>query len=538
MTHAVPRPFRSIALLVALFALACAPRAARAEGVPDIASQLPRSFDAAILVPSLSALSTHASQLVTAMELSTLSSIEQLVTVMGLRGGLDFDRGAAAILAFPDAADDRIRVSVVVPVEDYGAFASNFIKDFDAQRPGISEFTYFGRQYFIKSVGDRFALIGETAEAVRAYEPAGNTEAFEALVGSAGATAMRGADLSLVLNVPNSKDSITRLSLRYGQLLTAMAPSPAKATGFLGARIEELTRDGQGITLAFTPGQLGLRMSAAVSNRAGTPAADLCADASDARLIEALPGGESYLAAGVDLAHPAMANWLKGALPEGFTEGVSKASILAFVPDVPFLGNGGAQRAVIRLETESPEKPLAALESMLLTKDDPRYKGQYGRRYKVYDEVPIDGWSFMPENPRAVSPMIIGMRPDILGAAAAHNGSSYIFTTRSKSVARAAMGLDGSPRFLETNGVVAQVRAMLPKNPSFELYVMPKLVLDDFASLIMFYKPTFKVLPQVPPAGMNVVIGGGSATGNAFVPAPTLAHAIELYNIFLAPTAK
>ena len=63
----------------------------------------------------------------------------------------------------------------------------------------------------------------------------------------------------------------------------------------------------------------------------------------------------------------------------------------------------------------------------------------------------------------------------------------------------------------------------------------PRPVLQEFSTLFGMMMPEFRLAPQVPPVGMNVVIGGGTALGSAFVPAQTLAHGIELYNGLIAP---
>ena len=88
---------------VASLAITVLPAHADGPALPGVASALPAQMEAALIVPSLTELDRNVSQLLTAMQISNLSSVEQLLTIMGLRQGLDFERGMAVVLDLPDA---------------------------------------------------------------------------------------------------------------------------------------------------------------------------------------------------------------------------------------------------------------------------------------------------------------------------------------------------------------------------------------------------------------------------------------------------
>jgi len=153
--------------------------------LPAVVAKLPADAQAAVIIPSLSRLNAHASQFTAAMEVTNLSSIEQLLTVMGIRNGLDFASSAAIVLDLPDEPGIAIGMTLVLPVTDYGAFVTNFGVDLSAQRPGISTFNYFGRDYFAKSLGGEYAIISESVDSIRAYEPSGDADAIARKIGRA-----------------------------------------------------------------------------------------------------------------------------------------------------------------------------------------------------------------------------------------------------------------------------------------------------------------------------------------------------------------
>jgi len=233
-----------------------------------------------------------------------------------------------------------------------------------------------------------------------------------------------------------------------------------------------------------------------------------------------------------------MREWLSGVIDHDWMEGVRRLSFVAFMPAPPFLGNGGASRALLRFESEDPDVQLDAFAAELTREGNELYRGQHAANYKEFDGVPIRGWAFLPANPRSINPVIIGGKPDFLGTAAAHDGAGYIMMTRDPAFVRAAMGLDGSPRLLEEDRILAQVRGLLPADPSLEIFFNAKPLLDEFSSILGMFIPGFAVRPQVPPVGMNVVIGDGGARGTAFVPASVFRHGIEIYQAIIAPTIR
>lgn len=497
----------------------------------------PKDADAFVLVTSVKKLDANASQLMTSMQLTTMASLEQLLTVMGVRNGMDMSRGALVAMDFPDDGGEgavvdpmaSVSMAFVLPVSDFATFAGNFVPDLAQQRPGIHRFEYFGREYYIKSVDGRYALIAESAEAARSFEPAGSDAFVRELLGERGTEALGSGDVGVCVNLAKSS-SYVRAMMDRPEVGMAMSAFP-KALGvrsIVEARVDEMLRDGKGFALSATPGQLGLSLGAVVNYREGTPTRALCEAGSEGGLIDALPSGTSYLVAGVDMSHPAMEKWFAGVAPNAWIENVEEVTVGLFMPNPPMLRNGALSRAVLRYEAEDPSVQLRALADALLDDSATTHRGEHAEAFKTYDEVPINGWSFFPSDPAMIDPSLIGVKGDILGASAAHGGAGYVFTTRDRAFIRSALGTDGSDRLLEADRVMGQVRGLLPDGASAEVFVSPKPVLEEFAGMVRMFVPTFKVSPQVPPAGMNVTIGGGAAKGTAFMPATTLAHVVEI----------
>lgn len=220
-------PSRLIQTLAAPFALLLVlVGPARGQDIPTVVAALPDSFEAAIIVPSMTNLSDQLAN----FESSTGLGIAELQDALGmfqrelgLINGLKRDGSMMVVIGGKADSDATAGASAIMllPVTDYAAFVASL--GGDPAQATASVTLPGGASGYCRSL-DQFAVLGGDQQAVDAVAVGQGLEQLTALVGNSGVQSIGQSQISIVVNPETfGPDSLAqRLPTVIAQVMTTM----------------------------------------------------------------------------------------------------------------------------------------------------------------------------------------------------------------------------------------------------------------------------------------------------------------------------
>lgn len=582
-----PSHFISSLLLAAGMIFCSMPAQAQLSKTFDYA---PADANVAVVVSSIDKVNANWSKFTKAIGAPMGTSlVDMTFGEMDMKKGLDTAGPAALFLTgLPKAMEDNTdpKPMMLLPVTDYKAFLTNF----DATAKGdITPIKMNHKLVYARNI-DKFALIGESEEAVKAYKPGQAAAAMSKKVGTYGQRYAKDGDLVIYVDLASMSKELDAQIKKLGEeqkqqmkmlgemgMMGNQGDSAAMAFDMYTKMVGAVVRGTQSLAIAGKITDDGLILSKGMLLK------------KDSELAEAFPGAGAGL--GNTLSNlptlPFLFSWaidvqainvpllieeMKEMLPADDADALkefamyekalpilkeSKAiSAAMYVPDQQALMTGGLFKTVTMYET----------------KDGPAFIKQYSKYLKELNGLTMDAGPGMPgPNGEAGKPMKMSMAttytPDAMKIADA-DVDQYTMTMNMppevmQQMGPAAMFLNAFTRYqgfvadkgndvmvttsLDTmlakqtlEGLGKNVGlADLPQNKSADGKLdVPKPVLHSMVSMngiamtanmfmTMFGMPAIQVSDQLEPITTAVGMDGLNVGGQTYVPARTIRFTVD-----------
>jgi hypothetical protein len=473
---------------------------------------------------------------------------------------------------------ERADVVALLPVSDYKAFVEGLKGE--ALEGGISKFVFSASNtepdedgeakqivtstdMFVKDAGGGFAAVSPGKDFLTSYKVAeGQMAAQTKFLGKVGATIEAGSDVMLITNVSKIKDGIEKgvAQMKSGaseqmMMMGDAAKNAEKGLDMVAMVVNNWARDGRVAILGQRMDEKGLRIDIGTEFSEGTELGGTFAgEAKGVTALANVPDVPFMFAMAYDTASPAAKRLYDGLLSmagdanePGLAAGfrmAKDAEAVAMVMGAPPAGAMGGlfTQTVYYTQTKDAPAMLQAAETTIKEMngkvvEGTTFKTKYKKAVKELGGVKVDAWEMAmemdPNNEGAqmaqmMQGMIMGAGPMKGFYAAAGDGLVYTMAANEPLMAM-ALGTAKTGDGLGKNAQLKQVRAELPANSSFEMYLGVKSLGDmalGFAS--MFAGPVELEIPEnLPPIGMGAAIGNSGVHARIFVPTEVMKFAGE-----------
>ncbi len=510
--------------------------------LPAVLDRVPAGAAGVVAIRDIESLDDRTGQLLTAVELTTISSFSQTLNVLGLRDGLNMDGSAGAVLFQPGAnaeAGATPGYVLLIPVTDAGAMRRNLRAEDDG---GIYTFDYAQQTYFLRELDGGYVCAGADRALVADYDARpGQMARFKATLGGRCAEIASESD---VVAIGEAERLSTLLQWMMGPLLEGAPPLPGleddedPRVGLIDALVEGVANEGEVGVAGFRFSPLGIQIDAGATFVEGSAMRAMCSGrAGPAPPITELPN-ETYLFLGsVDLSHDGVQSLLTRGLGEAgdavplldaglmraAMQSATSASVAVYAP--PALMIGAVSRTLIVWHSEEPGVGAEAFRTWIERLNE---KEEYQAVYNA-GAGGVDSWSVVPMSPSPASLVLYG--PDgLLGSVAVGHDRGAISLGRDTTLLEAAMDTEQT---LGNDIMLSQVASLLPEDRVIEWYLDARPIFKQLRSFMQMGGRQAPELPaMLPPIGSGVVMSGGELHGRIFIPAPLIQVGLGMTDLF------
>jgi len=567
-------PMKRMSTLCAMAISASAMTAA--AGAPDALDLVPASTDMIVSIAHVSDFLNDVDQINRA--LGPMGNNELVFVTAMSRGmpGVNLNGSAAILVDFHDDPNAGVEPSAValIPVSDFAAFSQEREAVNGLVKMPLLEANVFGRD-----VGHGFALLGDDADALRAFDTSdGNMKAHAARLGGAGGRLVGGAEVTIIVNADTMRpylDAAKDGMDEQGQMVGMMGGEQA-AQGFdaFSQLASGVMRDLQTGVVGLSVDSTGMSYDMAMQFKEGSAsAANFAKGGQTDGLTDHLPSGPYMFALSLDTSSPAINNFadafdaMSADLPEEvrnqmgaafgqmslkdlteLTQGIS--FVMGATPGL--MGGGLFANTTQYIKTDKPGAYRQAMLSMMENADGQSNQGMTIGTTVSPNAVTIDGTSLTAYgmkftiDPDAAQAMGGGMMPGmdpsmIMGMVFGPSGgpAGYIgevkngvvqTLTQGPTLTKNALAAAASGEGLGTSERISRVASTLHADRAAEIYIGVDEILNTVGPMLMMFGviPEFEPMDALDPIAMAMTFDDGGLVGRIRVPMATFQTLLEL----------
>ena len=536
-------------------------------GTPAALDHVPSDVQAVVVVPNFGELLNDFNTINTLLGENGEEWVVMVTSMVRGWPGLNLDGSLAAVLEFEEGQGEPEGV-VLLPVSDFGALTQGL-----QSKGAIFVMEMDGNTAYIRDAGGGFAVIGDDADLVRAYDAsAGNLEAHAAKLGKAGGRIADGNDIFMYVNFEGFADEIAagleELEAE-GEMVEMMGGAEA-AAGFdaFMSVARTIANDGASFAMGLSFDQaMGVSFDAGLQFKDGSTSASYLQNAGNAgKYFNNAPAMDYFFASAFDLSgagvqkligqYLEMANELDSS---GMTQQMGLDKLMGDV-------NGGIQvmgasdnimgglfsNTMYYIDVKDADEYISATqqvyagmnESMAelaqvgvevdasMDAEPTEINGVEAYGYRFAMDMSQMGGADMMGGPNPA--MILGM---IFGADGGPSGymakvGDGIVTTLSKDASFFSKVADGArgKNTMAGDALIGHTASMLPDNRIMETYIAADHLVNTAGPMLMMFGviPEFEPLGALPPVGMACTADGGGVMFRTVVPIQTIGSIMEM----------
>ncbi len=518
-----------------------------------------------------------------------LADIDQINRVLGDSGsaelvfvtamarglpGVNLDGSAAIALEFPEdpEAGGDPRGVALIPVTDFAAFSQQ-----REARDGVVQLPFPDAQVFARDVGHGFALVGDDADALRAFDMSdGNMKDHAERLGGAGNRLVGASEVSIVVNADSMRPYLDALKSgmdEQGQMIGMMAgEQAAQGLDLFSAFASDVLNDLQTGALGLTITDAGMSYDMAMQFSEGSDsAAGFAKGGNTSGLTDHLPSGPYMFAMSLDTSSPAVKKLaaayeqMTANLPEEMQQSMSMGQLsleqlteltegVSFVMgSTPGLMGGGLFANTTQyIKTSRPGAYRQAMLDMMNELDGQSSQGMTIDTSVSPDAISIDGTSLtsygmtFQMDPDAMGggmgggmpgmdpSMVMGMVFGPAGGPAGYIGEvkhGVIQTlTQGPELTKRALAAASSGEGLGTGERISRVAKALHDDRVAEIYIGVDEILNTVGPMLMMFGaiPEFEPMNAMDPIALGMTFDNGGLVGQIHVPMETFETLLTL----------
>lgn len=533
---------------------------AASAALPASLDRVPTDAMAVVVAQSVDRLDKNAAALLTAIEMPTVTSPAQLLSVVGLSRGIDTAKPVALVLTSGDMGGEVPPALLLLPVSDYAAVATSL--GATDTTGALSAGTAAGEAVFIKKIDGGYAAISPMRSVLEKFTgDSGMLAAHEKALGAMGVSVVENSDAALIANIPalapmlepgmeQLKGRLGALTMMQGGMAQGLQNSP------LDMAMTNFVRDGKVGVLGLKATGMGLTASLAATFEEGSELANIFKGGGDATpLLKKLPNVPFLVAYAVDVSSPVArtiinnTNELRAlsdtpqapAMPgiAAFVENLSGQSGMIMPNPAGFMG-GLLARGMAFYATPAPDALVDQFSTVVTglngkTINGLSYSGVFNANSTMVGAQQVSGYSLrMQAAPGSMASgmgMIYGPSGGPSGFVANTGTGVLVTTTPDQALMSIGLAAAAGKNTLEANRMLSQVQSNLPARRIFEAYISPRSILDQAMPILaMMGQPLDQgaIPAEIPPVGMSISADGGSMRFDAFIPAPVIKTGISI----------
>ncbi len=534
---------------------------AASAALPAALDRVPTDALAVVVSPSVDRLDKNAAALLTAIEMPTVTSPAQLLSVVGLSRGVDTAKPVALVLMAGNMGGDVPPALLLLPVSDYAAVASSLSAS--DTTGALTGGTAAGEAVFIKKLDGGYAAVSPMRSILEGYSGEGGMlAAHEKALGAMGVNVVENSDAALIANIPalapmlepgmeQLKGQLGAMTMMQGGMAQGLNDSP------LDMAMQNFVRDGKVGVLGLKASGMGLTASLAATFKEGSELAKIFQGGGDSTpLLKKLPDVPFLFAYAVDLSSPTARTIIGNtnnirettgqAMPAvtpgmaAFIDNLSGQSGM-IMPNPAGLMGGLLARGVSYYASPTPDALVSQFNTIVTdlngkTINGQSFSGVFNADSTKIGSQTVSGYSLRMK--AAPGSMAAGLEGAMYGPTGgpsgfvAKTGSGVIVTTTpDQSVMSITLAAAEGKNALGGNRMLSQVQANLPSERIFEAYISPRPIIDQAAPfLAMMGQPLDQgaVPAEIPPVGLSVSVDEGAMRFDAFIPAPVIKTGISI----------
>ncbi len=534
---------------------------AASAALPAALDRVPTDALAVVVSPSVDRLDKNAAALLTAIEMPTVTSPAQLLSVVGLSRGVDTTKPVALVLTAGNMGGDVPPALLLLPVSDYAAVAGSLSA---ADTTGkISAGTAAGEAVFIKKIDGGYAALSPMRSVLENFTgDTGMLAAHEKALGAMGVSVVENSDAALIANIPalapmiepgmeQLKGQLGALTMMQGGMAQGLTDSP------LDMAMQNFVRDAKVGVLGLKATGMGLTASLAATFKEGSELAKIFEGGGDSTpLLKKLPDVPFLLAYAVDLSSPVARTIIgntnnlrattEGPMPAvtpgmaAFIDSLSGQSGMIMPNPAGFMG-GLLARGVAYYASPTPDALVNQFNTIVTdlngkTINGQTFSGVFNADSTKIGAQTVSGYSLRMK--AAPGSMAAGLEGAMYGPTGGPSGfiaktgaGVVVTTTPDQSLMSITLAASEGKNTLNANRMLSQVQSNLPGKRIFEAYISPRPILDQATPfLAMMGQPldAAAIPAEIPPVGMSISADGGSMRFDAFIPAPVIKTGISI----------
>ncbi len=538
---------------------------ARAAELPSAMDFIPTDAQAAVVIPSLQRLDENSAELMSAIELTTIGSIGQMLRVLGPKDSLDMTGSAALVMPVmphPGAAppDEPFDAVVIIPTIGF----EQFVERIGAQPvDGLHEFAYSGSTFYAAALGGGgggyIALSGDAA-LVRAYATIkGMRKNHADELGDAGVRAIAESDVAVIAagdGIEPVLDLMIQPLMRTAGAIGLLDPrsgsvQQAALEHLKGTLINRTRRS----VVALTAGAMGLQINA-VARLDGVPVVEPGEKHTKPSPLDLAPDAPFLFAASTRFDHPLIREVLAGVLRGGepglhadhepparaVLEALSKtdgASLVVYEPTEPLFMVGALSNTIIQWRGDEPKETVAAIRAVIeglngQTLGTDRLAVAYAPDSAAIGSMKLGRWSVTGAQ---INILVFGTQSMPRGYLGAEGTRGYLSIGSDASTLTAAAAMSEEKPSLTDSVYLRQLRRFLLERPAVEWYLNLEPVLKQFAPMLRMAVPGLDIPATLPPVAGAMDIDGDTVRITIFTPAPVLKLTVPMYRA-LSPSPQ
>jgi hypothetical protein len=533
-------------------------------GLPDVMNRVAPDTAITVVIPSLDQLDEGVASVIGALEMPMLSTPKQMLAAAGFRNGLDATRPIVIMFQsenFEEEAEPD--VLMLIPTTDFDALVGQFNA---VEENGLQAFqTGMGDMTFARNLGDGYALAGENAELVAAYNAEGGAAAFEKIIGRAGMDVADRSDAYAIVQFDAFRDMIKEgidsareeMAENMGMVAGMGGQDPEAIAAQMDqglAMVESFVDQSQALVLGADASAMGVGIEASSNFREGSEWAGLMqVGGKSESLLAALPAGQYLMAYAADFDNPLMQQMFGkfGAMKMNLMGGM--AAMEGLDAEAMLKNMKGQAMAVYPGPAGIMGGVFSGMVGFTKTDDSAAMRNAFMKAMNAMDEVEAgqgefamsmqstfmenagqingtsyDSWGMTFNMGGQANPfmgqfmmMLFGQPDGIKGLMAATDKGVY--TTYSPNPARLQDALDGGAS-LADDQLTKQVAEHLPSNRIGEFYLGADSILAQVMPFIQMQLGPMDlgVEGPIPPMGVGLTAGEGSLHGAMYFPMPLI----------------
>lgn len=536
--------------------------AAAALAMPPVLEKAPADAAIVFVVPNPDRLHKSMQSLGTAVESPLpVPALADAMAMLGIHGGVATDKSMAIIaMSLDDAAADaggeeeEPPMLMLIPVTSFADFLGNF----DA-KPGaegaLVEFETQGMPGFARDIGGGYAAMSTDRALVENYKPGNNT--LKADMGPLGEKLADTSDVVVVMNIGAAMPAIKAAAARAGeglgdQMAMMGVDADAAAENPLAQWVSQrMMEDAKVLVGGIKAGGLGVSLEMAASFKEGSMMSEVFATGGNSNaLMGKLPNAPFLLAGALDTAAPGVKKFFKavadkaketgaaedpGLFSNAMTDTDGQSFTIGMSPTM-LMGGGVLTNTVQYTKTANPDGAINSIKTDLGALNGKTIEGMtYEFVYKdgggKVGETTVDSWQLKIQadgsDPMAMQSMamIFGPSGGPGGYLSKVDGGLIRTYARNSKLMGDAMAAANGGAGLASDAALSQVAGQMPSGRMAEAYIGIKNIFDMVLPMAAMFGVQIDPadLPEtLPPIGLSIGGGGGSAHLSVYLPAPVI----------------